>query len=129
MEVDPNRLMTDEELKEWVHMVQELILPENKQGVIVGEPGYGSYRKYEGLFQFGLGLALKTTDLDSNGQELQAYSLDVPVAVREGDKRLGWLIGSQIMFPRLGQLTYAYEHSQSTLYWYNQARGKWKLTT
>lgn len=114
---EPSRLMTDDEIEKWIRMLKEVMTSPEKS-VTVGVPGFGSYMKYESLFQFGLGLSLKATALDKNANEVAIYAQHVPVQIREGDKKLGWIIAKVSHFPNYGKVHVSLNHGADEIYWY-----------
>ena len=119
MRVIPNRLMTDLELNQWQQMVQEIMNQNKSSAIRVGLPGYHGYKRYEGIFQFGLGLALKSTYLDEKGKDRNQFVLSVPVAIRNGNTRLGWMIASPHYFPTLGQINVQFHHGADQIFWFD----------
>lgn len=121
MYVIPNRLMTDQELEEWMQMLDSVIA--QKDGVFVGEPGWGSYVRLEGIFRFGLGMALKKIDLDKDGVAKSSFSLNIPVPVKQrGGRTIGWTICHTWHSPEDGFISAEFHHGASELYWYKYTR-------
>ncbi|MBF0208461.1 MAG: hypothetical protein HQK53_16405 [Oligoflexia bacterium] len=118
---DPDRLMTIEEVADWQNMVQELVKI-GKKGVIVGRPGFGSYKRFEGIFQFGLGLALKITSLDSAGNGGSSFSINVPAPIHVGQEIQGHVICSVSHMPSMDKTWAHIGHGNEDLYWYKMAK-------
>jgi hypothetical protein len=119
--VSPNRLITEEELLDWQIMTQD-VMKAGKAGVVVGVPGKGSYKKYEGIFQFGLGLSLKKSSIDSDGQDIGVYDLHIPVPIKTGDKTIGYQICAITSVPDQGKTFANFVHSKADIYWHEMAK-------
>lgn len=113
--IQHDRILTDIEVKEWVDMLTELT-QKGKAGEVVGVPGTFGYRRFSADFLLGLGVVLKTSLLNKNGEEGKIFTYGTPVEVKCKGTRIGWTICHSTYGARKSLVSFT--EGQDDLYWH-----------
>ena len=119
--ISPDRLMTEEETAAWLGMASEIVQA-NRQAkeVIVGEKGYGSYKRIRGEVNFGTGLTLNTHFLHSDNTESVIQTREFLIPVTVGQRVLGNTLCKLASIPTMGELRVDFNHGATDLHFFNQ---------
>lgn len=119
--VNPDRLMTPEEATEWSGMAEEISRANRAgQDVVIGEKGYGSYRRLQGEINFATGISLNVTNLNSDGSESSIQSTEFLTPVTQGSRELGALVCRVSCARTVGHLHASFDHGENDLFYFRQ---------